>query len=342
MKLKEIIEICYGKNQKQVEVKNSNIPILGTGGIIGYSSKPLYNDESVLIGRKGNIGMPFYINKPFWTIDTLFYTKINKNVIMPKYLYYLLCTIGLERYSEGAAVPSLTTKTLYEIELNIPNMNIQQHIVNTIGTVDDLIENLQRQTKEIIDIGELLLQKSSQNKPIIDYASILLGGTPSRKHPEYWNGSIKWINSGAITGTPAIQNESELITVAGVENSATKCAYEGDSVLSIIEPSKNKVAVVLDNEVYFNQSVICLHPNDIKYKGLIFFSSRLLIDRIKGYATGAAQQSLNKDMIEKQNILVPKDADIIKLNNLLLKIVKNENKVRKLKSIKEKLLEKYF
>ncbi|WP_373435844.1 restriction endonuclease subunit S, partial [Metamycoplasma equirhinis] len=64
--------------------------------------------------------------------DTLFYTKINKNVIMPKYLYYLLCTIGLERYSEGAAVPSLTTKTLYEIELNIPNMNIQQHIVNTI------------------------------------------------------------------------------------------------------------------------------------------------------------------------------------------------------------------
>ncbi|WP_373434827.1 restriction endonuclease subunit S [Metamycoplasma equirhinis] len=201
---------------------------------------------------------------------------------------------------------------------------------------------MQRQTKEIIDIGELLLQKSSQNKPIIDYASILLGGTPSRKHPEYWNGSIKWINSGAITGTPAIQNESELITVAGVENSATKCAYEGDSVLSIIEPSKNKVAVVLDNEVYFNQSVICLHPNDIKYKGLIFFSSRLLIDRIKGYATGAAQQSLNKDMIEKENILVPKDADIIKLNNLLLKIVKNENKVRKLKSIKEKLLEKYF
>lgn len=132
MKLKEIVEICYGKNQKQVEVKKSNIPILGTGGIIGYASKSLYDNESVLIGRKGTIGMPFYINKPFWTIDTLFYTKINKNIIMPKCLYYLLCTIGLERYSEGAAVPSLTTKTLYDIELNIPNMYIQQHIVNTI------------------------------------------------------------------------------------------------------------------------------------------------------------------------------------------------------------------
>lgn len=134
MKLKEIVEICYGKNQKQVEVKKSNIPILGTGGIIGYASKSLYDNESVLIGRKGTIGMPFYINKPFWTIDTLFYTKINKNIIMPKCLYYLLCTIGLERYSEGAAVPSLTTKTLYDIELNIPNMYIQQHIVNTLMT----------------------------------------------------------------------------------------------------------------------------------------------------------------------------------------------------------------
>ena len=65
MKLKEIVEICYGKNQKLVEINNSEIPILGTGGVIGYASKPLYEKESVLIGRKGTIGMPFYINKPY-------------------------------------------------------------------------------------------------------------------------------------------------------------------------------------------------------------------------------------------------------------------------------------
>ena len=130
MKLKEAVEICYGKNQKDVEVEYREIPILGTGGLIGYSSKALYDKESVLIGRKGTIGLPFYINKPFWTIDTLFYTKVNTEVVIPKYLYYNLLTIGLERYSEGAAVPSLTTKTLYEIELKIHNMSIQRHIVN--------------------------------------------------------------------------------------------------------------------------------------------------------------------------------------------------------------------
>ena len=155
MKLKEIVEICYGKNQKQVEVEKSDIPILGTGGVIGYSSMSLYDKESVLIGRKGTIGMPFYVNKPFWTIDTLFYTKINTNIVIPKYLYYLLCTIGLSRYSEGAAVPSLTTKTLYEIDLNVPSKDIQQHIVNTIGSVDDLIENLVKQNELIMNLGIL-------------------------------------------------------------------------------------------------------------------------------------------------------------------------------------------
>lgn len=132
MKLKEMLEICYGKNQREVEVEYSQIPILGTGGIIGYSSRPLYNDESVLIGRKGTIGMPFYINKPFWSIDTLFYTRINKQIVIPKYLYYYLSTIGLERYSEGAAVPSLTTKTLYDIDINVPDMETQQHIINIV------------------------------------------------------------------------------------------------------------------------------------------------------------------------------------------------------------------
>ena len=205
-----------------------------------------------------------------------------------------------------------------------------------------MIENLQAQTKEIIDIGELLLLKESHNESITKFANILLGGTPSRKHTEYWNGSIKWINSGAITGTPAIQHESELITLEGVNNSATKCAYEGDSVLSIIEPSKSKVSVILDNEVYFNQSVICLHSKDEKHKGLIYFSCRLLIDRIKVYATGAAQQSLNKDIIEKEAILVPENKTIDKLNNLLSKIIKNEKQVRKLRKKKKKLLGKYF
>lgn len=135
MKLKEIVEICYGKAQKQVEVENSDIPIFGTGGLIGYASKCLYDKPSVLIGRKGTIGAILFLNKPFWTIDTLFYTKINELIIKPKFLYYLLCTIRISQYQEGAAVPSLSTKTLYDIDLNIPTLKVQQHIVDIVRHV---------------------------------------------------------------------------------------------------------------------------------------------------------------------------------------------------------------
>ncbi len=191
-------------------------------------------------------------------------------------------------------------------------------------------------------MGDLLLTCNSYKEPICKYANISLGGTPSRKHPEYWNGNIKWINSGAITGVPAILFESELITADGVKHSATKPANKGDSVLSIIEPSKNKVALILDNDVYFNQSVICISPKNENGKGLMFFASRYLIDEIKGYATGAAQQSLNKDMVEKADILVPNLNVIEKLNDLALEILCIEEKIRKLKSIKLNLLSKYF
>ena len=195
---------------------------------------------------------------------------------------------------------------------------------------------------EIIKFGDLIIMSTSNEEPLISYCNISLGGTPSRKKPEYWNGSIKWINSGAMTDTPAILSESEFISDLGVKHSATKCANKNDTVLSIIEPSINKVSVILDNAVYFNQSVICLSAKDPKNAGLIFFTTRALIEEIKGYATGAAQQSLNKEMFEISEIFVPERDKIDTLNNLLKQLVQKENSIRILKNIKQQLLQKYF
>lgn len=215
-------------------------------------------------------------------------------------------------------------------------------IVDTIGTIDDLIENYKNQVSDLIVIGDTFLLKNSHKETITKYAKISLGGTPSRKKHEYWNGTIKWINSGAITGTPAILSESELITEDGVKHSATKPAYKFDSVLSIIEPSKNKVALIIDNDIYFNQSVICISAINDSNKGLLFFATRYLINEIRGYATGAAQQSLNKDMIVKSAILVPSNSIIATLNCIVERIVFLEDEIRKMMKLKSTLLAKYF
>lgn len=190
-------------------------------------------------------------------------------------------------------------------------------------------------------LGKLCLQSDYHLDKTINHAAISLGGTPSRKQPNYWNGTIKWINSGAITNTPAVLKETEYITDLGVAKSATKPAMFGDTVLSIIEPSSSKVATIIDNNVYFNQSVICLSsPNN---KGLIFFATKILIDEIKGYATGAAQQSINKNILEESNIRIPNKSETIDLTNMFHNsIISIERKIRELKTLKELLLQKYF
>lgn len=83
--LKQVATISNGKDHKHLE--NGKIPVYGSGGIMRHASMFIYNKESVLIPRKGSIGNIFYVDIPFWAVDTIFYTKINSGTILPKFLY---------------------------------------------------------------------------------------------------------------------------------------------------------------------------------------------------------------------------------------------------------------
>ncbi len=139
-RLDQLATIKYGKNQKNVEDPNGSIPILGTGGIMGYANKPLYDKPSVLIGRKGTIDKVKYADKPFWTVDTLFYTQINEELVIPKFLFYKLSLINFMNYNEGTTIPSLRTETLNRMEFEIPDKDVQAKIVNVLDSIDQKIE----------------------------------------------------------------------------------------------------------------------------------------------------------------------------------------------------------
>lgn len=138
--LKDLVNIKYGKNQKNVENPNGKYPIYGTGGLMSYADEFLYDKPSVLIGRKGSINKVRFSEKPFWTVDTLFYTEVNEELVYPKYLYYKMLTMNMNDYNEGTTIPSLRTDTLYRIELEIPNKSIQSKAVNILQWFDKKIE----------------------------------------------------------------------------------------------------------------------------------------------------------------------------------------------------------
>ncbi|WP_115818112.1 restriction endonuclease subunit S [Winogradskyella eximia] len=139
-KLKELLEIKYGKDHKKL--KDGIYPLYGSGGIMRYVDAFLYDDESILIPRKGTLTNLFYLNIPFSTVDTMFWSKVNKEKVFPKFLYYLLKTYDLSLLDVGAAIPSLTTKVLKEVSVTIPkSKETQRKIASILSAYDDLIEN---------------------------------------------------------------------------------------------------------------------------------------------------------------------------------------------------------
>lgn len=138
--LAELATIKYGKSQKKVFSEDRGFPIYGTGGFMGYATDFLYDKPSVLIGRKGTIGKVKYIDHPFWTVDTLFYTVVNTDIVIPKYLYYLMSIIDLNTYNEGTTIPSLRTETLNRLEFDIPSLEEQALILSYLIPLDEKIK----------------------------------------------------------------------------------------------------------------------------------------------------------------------------------------------------------
>ena len=119
--LSKVLTIKYGKDHKKLN--EGAIPVYGSGGIMRYADKALYNDEAILIPRKGSIGNLFYIAEPFWSVDTMFYT-IATAKDSTLYYFYQLSKLNLKTLNVGTAVPSLTTEVLNQIKLLIPDSEV--------------------------------------------------------------------------------------------------------------------------------------------------------------------------------------------------------------------------
>ena len=150
-RLKFMAKIKNGQDYKAVEVEEG-YPVIGSGGQFSYASKFTYDQESVLLGRKGTIDKPLYINKPFWTVDTMYYTEINKE-INAKYLYYLALTIQFDRYSTNTALPSMTQENLCNFTFSVPdNESERENIANFLDHETAKIDTLIEKQKQLIKL----------------------------------------------------------------------------------------------------------------------------------------------------------------------------------------------
>ena len=69
-KWSDVLTIVSAKNQKEVVSLHEKYPIYGSGGIMGYANNYLCEAGTTIVGRKGTINKPIFVNEPFWNVDT--------------------------------------------------------------------------------------------------------------------------------------------------------------------------------------------------------------------------------------------------------------------------------
>ena len=145
VRFSDVLNIINGKNQKQVENPNGKYPIYGSGGIMGYADSYICEPNTVIIGRKGSINKPIYVEVPFWNVDTAFGLYADKSKLIPKYLYYFCEKFDFEKLSTTVTIPSLTKANLLDIEMQLPPLDEQYRIVGVLDKVCGLIVKRQSQ-----------------------------------------------------------------------------------------------------------------------------------------------------------------------------------------------------
>ncbi|MDF9434777.1 restriction endonuclease subunit S [Chromohalobacter israelensis] len=157
-RLGELLTVRYGRNQSEIEKYDGRYPILATGGEIGRTDTPLYERPSVLIGRKGTINEPRFMDSPFWTVDTLFYTEIHE-AANPRFMFYIFTKIPWRDYNEASGVPSLNGKTIEAIQVFVPDIKEQTAIATVLSDMDTEIEALERRCNKARQIKQGMMQQ---------------------------------------------------------------------------------------------------------------------------------------------------------------------------------------
>ncbi|MDR0696327.1 MAG: restriction endonuclease subunit S [Christensenellaceae bacterium] len=156
-RLGDVAKVSNGKDHK--DLADGKIPVYGSGGIMRFVDTAIYSKKSVLIPRKGSLRNLFFVETPFWTVDTIFYTKIRENRALPQFLFFSLSLRHLENLSEASGVPSLTQGILDKLKIPLPPLPEQTVIAEVLTTAGREIELLTRELEQQKLIKKYLMQQ---------------------------------------------------------------------------------------------------------------------------------------------------------------------------------------
>ena len=313
MKFSDVLDIRNGRNQCQVEDANGKYPIYGSGGVMGHATDFICDAGTVVIGRKGSINNPIFVDEPFWNVDTAFGLVAHRDVLLPKYLYYFCVNFDFEQLNTTVTIPSLTKANLLQIEINIPDLDEQRHVVSVLDKICRLAD-LQQQ--ELHNLNQLVKSRfielfgrtpDKEKVSMAEICRIITDGT--HQPPQFVDKGIPFLFVSNIVTNEICYETERFISEETYTELIKRTPIEiGDVLLSTVGSYGHPAVVKRDKRFCFQRHIAYLKPDservDSEYlRGAILSPGvqRQINDRVKGIA----QKTLNLSEIRKIKLPLP-------------------------------------
>ena len=145
----DVLTIINGKNQRAVENPDGEYVICGSGGIMGRATQYLCPENSVIIGRKGNINKPILMREKYWNVDTAFGIVPMEDKLEANYLYHFCDCFDFENLNVAVTIPSLRKTDLLQISIPLPPLSLQQSFAAKIEAIEAQKQAVQQSIREV-------------------------------------------------------------------------------------------------------------------------------------------------------------------------------------------------
>ena len=342
-KLGNVIEVKYGKAHKSLP--DGEIPCYGSGGLMRYVNKAIYKEESILIPRKGSLNNIMFQDRPFWTVDTMFWSKINNGKVFPKFLFYQLTLIDYTVLNVGSAVPSMTVPVINEIDINLPPLPEQKAIAEVLSSLDDKIDLLHRQNKTLEAMAETLFRQWFTEEAKEDWEE---GVIPDEfdftmgQSPPGTSFNEEGIGITMYQGNADFEFRFPKRRVYTTD--AKRLASKFETLISVRAPVGEQNMAM--EECCIGRGVAAFkYKANSKYYTYTYFKMRSLMDEIKQFNNeGTVFGSISKSDFQALSISIPPQNLIDKFQNKAKpiddKIIENTIQIHTLEKMRDALLPK--
>jgi len=313
----DVCEIICGQDYKSVQDEKGQYPIYGTGGIMGYASQYRCPANSVIIGRKGSINNPLFVQEAFWNVDTAFGVVPNTDIVVPKYFFYFCRHYDFTIHDVSVTIPSLRRTDIMKIQVPVPSLEEQERIVAELDLLTDIIDKQKAQLGELDTLAQSIFydmfgnpvenEKGWEVKKLGEVCMIERGGSP-RPIEQFLTedeDGINWIKIGDATdGGMIITSTKQRIIPEGAKKS--RFVHKGDFLLSNSMSFGKPYILGVDGCIHDGWLVIRDENNTFNKIYLYhLLGSPQTYEAFKSLAVGGVVNNLNKDAVKKVFVSIP-------------------------------------